>query len=164
MGKRVDVPNGQLQGLTAYPSLKRADIENIGVYAQAALEGFVRDILNRGGSPVVAGGDMILTGGVNFTINSPLAVRTNDGTTYDQIDPTPQPFTLAPADPVNPRIDLVYATFQGDVPSAAQLRHVKVDPSTPGSAEGDVNLSTEVWDQIQLGVVTGVAAASPNVP
>src|SRR5262249_44241460 len=90
--------------------------------------------------------------------------RTSDGVVFDLMSTSPVQFTLQPADPLLTRIDIIVATLGDSIPSASQSRHYRQSPPNPGQPEGDVQVFPELWDQLTLQVITGVASNAPVAP
>lgn len=150
----------------AVPQIKLGDTQDIGLYYRSAIGDVAIDTFPLPGGPdVVFGGQMEIGSGLSINIFPPLRIyRTMDGVLFELMGNLPVPITLQAADATNPRIDLIVAIEQEQVPSATQTRHYRVSPPIPGNQEGDVQVATELWDQLELQVVTGTPAVSPAQP
>ncbi|HEY6328161.1 MAG TPA: hypothetical protein VI756_02410 [Blastocatellia bacterium] len=150
----------------AVPQIKLEDTQDIGLYYRAAIGDVAIDTFPLPGGPdVVFGGQMQIGAGLTINLFPPLRIyRTMDGVLFELMGNLPVPLTLQQADPNNPRIDLIVAVEQEQVPSNTETRHYRVSPPIPGNQEGDVQVATELWDQLQLQVVTGTPAVSPAQP
>ncbi|HEY6330721.1 MAG TPA: hypothetical protein VI756_15400 [Blastocatellia bacterium] len=172
MAKRVQIAMGAIEGVPAYPQILPEDLPNTGLFSQEALQKFIRDILNKGSQDVITGGDLSLTGGLTFALSLPLTIydelRGKEFNWIPQPGSGPPPMSLAlqlqPADPALTRVDIVVATKQADVAAVSETRHVKVDPSTPGSLQGDESITTQIWDQLAVTVIPGTPAANAVAP
>jgi hypothetical protein len=166
MPRKFSPTTGTINGLPAFPQLTIQDLINIGLYAQAEPDAITQSmVLMPGSAGATYGGNLVLIGGLGIEIFAPLMwFRPSDGKRFEFIGISPQIFTLQTADLSNPRIDIVYATIGEGQASAAQTRHYKVDPTNPGSQEGDQSTFSESWDMLTIGVVTGTPNVSPQVP
>ncbi|HUK90581.1 MAG TPA: hypothetical protein VLZ81_09300 [Blastocatellia bacterium] len=148
------------------PQIKLEDTQNIGTFYRSAIGDVAIDTFPLPGGPdVVFGGQMQIGVGLQINLFPPLRIyRTMDGVLFELMANMPIPLTLQDADPVNPRIDLIVAIEQEQTPSATETRHYRVSPPVPGNQEGDVQVATQLWDQLQIQVITGTPAVSPAQP
>jgi hypothetical protein len=150
----------------AVPAIRLEDTQNIGLNTRTTIGEVARDtFFLPGGSDGVFGGNYTLGAGLSINIAPFLtAYRLTDGVSFDLMSSLPVTLTLQPADGWHPRIDLIVAIEQEQVPSVIETRHYRVSPPIPGNQEGDLQVATQLWDQLQLQVVTGTPAVSPTQP
>jgi hypothetical protein len=164
--KKRAVPTGTINSNTAFPALTLDDIPLIGEYAQRDNRALDIDFIQNPGSvDAVAGGAIVLTGGLNFDLYPPLRLyRISDGRSFELMQTTPQHQTIQTPDTQNPRFDIVYCTKNEAVQSNQETRYFKVDPTVPASQEGSQPVFDEIWDTLTIGIQPGTPAPNPTAP
>lgn len=160
---KADLPGDAGEG---FVEIKETDFATVGQAAMAGDSAIVDDfIIKPGGSIVVEGGDIETAGGFNLNIFKPLrAWRGTDGKHFEDFNAAVSQITIAPADPDNSRIDVIYAVMTEDADAVQETRHAKLDPTDDSSAEADVNVYTRKRNTITITVLAGTPSVSPAAP
>jgi hypothetical protein len=166
-GVQPDPPDGPLFGRNMDPS----DFAKAQAYAHSHIERLSKDLLIAGSpGPTVSGFNLTLTGGLGLTIVAGAALDLL-GYLYE-LD-SASGVNLEAADGSNPRLDLIYASLQRDVPAAfddrnfAQLRtdaELTAVPPAPPYAPTIFNQATELHTRAVIAVHKGTPAGSPTAP
>jgi hypothetical protein len=149
-----------------FVEIKETDFATVGQAAMAGDSAIVDDfIIKPGGSIVVEGGDIETAGGFTLNIYKPLrAWRGTDGKQFEDFNAAVSQITIAPADPDNSRIDLIYAVMTEDADAVQETRHAKLDPTDDTSAEADVSVYTRKRNTITITVLAGTPSVTPAAP
>lgn len=154
-----------------FPAVVPDDFTFIGKYAEAHNEITARDFLIKAAaSPVVAGFGLVRVTGLQVQIIAPGHVIDLTGRSFDLIPASSVNLTFDSASTTLPRIDLIYARLEEDVPavevarSFARLRtQSEINANTPAPREQHL-VPTEFHNRIVIGVRKGANAANPIAP
>lgn len=158
--------NGPVYGQVSDPR----DFQKSQDYAHTHIELITRDCLMQGATgALVSGFDFSLNGGLGISVG-PGHVIDRDGYSYET-DADPTALTLPAAHPSLPRIDLIVAVLERDVPSKLELRpfvrlrtQQEIESGVPPYAPEQFNQPTELHTRATVAVRQGIADANPTPP